>query len=238
MKTGRWLSISCGVVFLVSITCAEKVLSFTEVDRRPVTSNSLELLPLIDPLKPTEFERAYLDSFSILKSENACSEFFGGPSAIAALNQLIQQIRPTHLDRRIGMRMTGQSTIVTSAINHFTFRYFEKAEVNLDGPFYRGNSPLALGRIAQIGPFEPNTREARVASVLHELGHLVRKPDGQWVLLNDGNDLGQSQDNTRRVMDVCGEQIKALRGVSFEEELLGAQSVAPARASVVPGASG
>jgi hypothetical protein len=244
MKTGRWLSLSCGVVFLVSFTCAEQVLSSPDVatgvdghPAQPTRANSLELLPLSDPLKPSELERAYLDSFSILKGENSCSEFYGGPAAIAALNQLTQQIRPTHLDRRIGIRMTGESTIVTSAISHFTFRFFDKAEVNLDGPFYRSNSPSALGRIPQIGPFEPNTREARVTSVLHELGHLVRGPNGQWVLPNDGDDLGQSQANTRRVLDVCGEQIKALRGVSFEEELLGAQSAAPPRAGVVDGTS-
>ncbi len=241
MKTGHWFSIACGFGFLALIAGAPRqVLSFAESDRhirQPVQLNPVELLPLSNPRKPTELERAYLDSFSILKSENSCSEFYGGPAAIAALNQLTQQIRPTHLDRRIGIRMTGESTIVTSMINHFTFRFFDKAEVNLDGPFYQGNIFAGRGRIPQIGPFEPNTREARVTVVLHELGHLIQKPDGQWVLPNDGNDFDQSQENTRRVVDVCGKQIKARRAISFEEELLGAQSPVPARAGVVDATS-
>ena len=205
---------------------------------RPARLNSIELLPLANPRKPTELERAYLDSFSILKYENSCSEFYGGPAAIAALNQLTQQIRPTHLDRKIDIRMTGESMIVTSAVSNFTFRLFQKAEVNLNGPFYQGNIFAGRGRIPQIGPFEPNTREARVTSVLHELGHLIQKPDGQWVLPNDGHDFDQSQENTRRVLDVCGEQIKALRKVSFEEELLNAQSPAPLRSNAVDAANG
>jgi hypothetical protein len=240
MKTGRWFTIVGGLVFLVSSTCGEqRVLSSTKNNGWPSQpiGSYLELLPLSDPRKPTELEGAYLDSFSILKDSNACSAFYGGPLAIAALNQLAQQIRPTHLDRRIGFRMTGQTMIVTSAITHFTFRLFDKVEVNLDGPFYRGNVSSARVKVPQIGPFEPNTREARVTSILHELGHLVRRPDGQWVLPNDGDDFGQSQENTRRVLDVCGERIRAVRNFSFEEELLGARPNTVPQSGPVDGAS-
>jgi hypothetical protein len=241
MTTGRWFTIACGLVFLLSITCAEqKVLSSTENDAHPVlpvSFSSLELLPLTNPLKPTEIERAYLDSFIILKDQNSCSEFYGGPLAIAALNRLTQQIRPTHLDRRIGIRMTGETMIVTSAVTHFTYRLFEKVEVNLDGPFYRGNVSSARGKVPPIGPFEPNTREARVTSVLHELGHLIRRPDGQWVLPNDGGDWGQSEENTRRVLDICGERIRGVRNFSFEEELLSARSSALLQSGAADGTS-
>jgi hypothetical protein len=230
MKTGYWLSIAFGFVFLASITCApQKVLSFAPNDRhtrQPVAPNSIELLPPANVLKPTELERAYVDAFSILKSENSCSEFFGGSPAIAALNELAQQIRPTHLDRRIGIRMTGETTIVTSALTGFTFRLFARAEVNLDGPFYAAKLPSIRRSTPRIGPFEPNTRETRVTTVLHELGHLIQKPDGKWVLPNDGNNSGESEENTRRVLNVCGEQIRALRNFSFEEELLLAGSTA------------
>jgi hypothetical protein len=223
MKTGSWFSIASTFSLLASITCVQQVLSFAGSERY-ATPNPVELLPLSNPRSPTELEQAYLDSFSILKYENRCSEFYGGPSAIAALNELTKQIRPTHLDRRIGIRMTGESTIVVSALTGFTFRLFKKAEVNLDGPFYRGRTAFVRDRVPQIGPFEPNTREARVTTVLHELGHLIRGRDRQWLLPNDGESVGESEANTQRVLNVCGEQIRALHNVSFEEELLGAHS--------------
>ena len=217
MKAKYWLGIVCGFLFLVSIIWApQSVLSFSKDSASP---DPVELLPFANPEKPTELEQAYVDAFTILKHENSCSAFYGGPSAIAALNELAQQIRPTHLDRRIGIRMTGGSTVVTSAVTGFTFRLFDQAEVNLDGPFYRANGFFPRGRVPQIGPFEPSTREARVTTVLHELGHLIRKGDGQWVLPNDGDNSGKSEENTRRVLEVCGEQIKALHNFTFAEEL-------------------
>jgi len=225
MKTGCWLSIACGVGLFASITCAQqKVLSFAANEghpKQPVAPYSIELLPLANPRKPTELERAYVDAFSILKYKNSCSEFYGGSSAIVALNELAQQIRPAHLDRWIGIRMSGETTIVTSMATGFTFRLFARAEVNLDGPFYRRPSSTR-GNLPQIGPFEPKTREARVTTMLHELGHLIRRPDGKWVLPNDGSNTRDSEENTGRVLEVCGEQIRALHNFSFEEELLGA----------------
>ena len=226
MKTGSWFSIAGTFGLLAAITCMQqKVLSFAGSERS-ATPEAVELLPLSNPQSHTELEQAYLDSFSILKNENKCSEFYGGSSAIAALNELTKQIRPTHLDRHIGIRMTGKSTIIVSVLTGFTFRLFEKAEINLDGPFYRGRAALVRDRAPQIGPFDPNTREARATTVLHELGHLIRGRDGRWLLPNDGDSFGESEANTQRVLEVCGEEIRALHNVSFEEELLGAQSAA------------
>jgi hypothetical protein len=226
MKTGYWLSIAGTFSLLASITCVQqKVLSFAG-DESHASPKSIELLPLSNPQRPTELEQAYLDSFSILKDENRCSEFYGGPYAIAALNELTKQIQPTHLDRRIAIRMRGESTIVVSALTGFTFRLFDKVEINLDGPFYKGSASSIRGRVPQIGPFGPNSREARVTTFLHELGHLIRGRDGQWLLPNDGESAGESEANTQRVLNVCGEQIKALHNLSFEEELLAAQSAA------------
>jgi hypothetical protein len=159
-----------------------------------------------------------------LKSENSCSAFYRGPLSLVALNELAQQLKPTHLDRRIGIRMSGETTIFISALTGFTFRLFQKAEVNLDGPFYQSRSVGTRVRVPPIGPFEPNTREARVTTVLHELGHLVRRADGQWVLPNDGNSAAESEENTQRVLNVCGEQIRALHNFTFAEELLSARA--------------
>jgi hypothetical protein len=230
MKTEYWLSIVGTLSLLASVTCVQqKVLGFAGNENH-ASSNSLDPLPLANPAKPTEVEQAYLDSFSILKHKNPCSEFYGGSSAIAALNELTQQIRPKRMNPRIGIRMTGETTIITSALTGFTFRLFKRAEVNLDGPFYQGRAAFAPGYVSQIGPFEPNTREARVTTFLHELGHLIRGRDGKWLLPNDGESFGDSEANTQRVLEVCGEEIRALHNVSFEEEILGAQS------SAAPGA--
>ena len=230
MNTGLWFRIACGFLFLFPIICGEPaVSSATESEAcpsLPVGRDAFAVLPLVDPLKPTQLEQAYLDSFSILKSENSCSAFFGGSQSIVALNQFIRQIRQSRFDQRVGLRMTGETTTITSAATHFTFRLFEKVEVNKDGPFYRRNTSSANGQIPQIGPFDPNTREARVTSILHELGHLIQKPGGQWVLPNDGNDPGLSRENTQRVLGVCGEQIRSLHKSSLAAELLGVRSAA------------
>lgn len=229
MRRGSWLIVAVSFGFLVTITSAQhKMLSFAGSERRvsAIPLAPVELLPVANPRNPTEVEQAYLDSFSILKGENSCSQFYGGPFAIAALNRLTEQLKPAHLEQRVGIRMKGQTTIVTSALNGFTFRLFDKAEVNLDGPFYAGNTLPGRARVPRIGPFEPNTREARVTTVLHELGHLIRTADGAWLLPNDGSNWVASEENTRRVLNVCSEQIRALRNVSFEEEYLWAQSAA------------
>jgi hypothetical protein len=239
MKTGYWLRLISSFVIFASMTLVQQpVLSSAGNDRRIVPAARvapIELLPLANPRSLTAVEQAYLDSFSILRYDNSCSQFFGGSFAIAALNRLTEQLRPTRLDRRVGMRMKGEITIVTSALNGFTFRLFDKAEVNLDGPFYQGNTFPGRGRVPRIGPFEPNTREARVTTVLHELGHLVRSPDGRWVLPNDGSSWVDSEENTRRVIHVCGEQIRALHNFSFEEEFLGAQAAAGLGSSALNG---
>ena len=238
MKTRFWVSIVGGLALFASIAFAQQqVLSFAGNDRRvsPGVPLELVLLPVANPQRPTLIQQAYLDSFSILRYENSCSQFYGGPFAIAALNRLTEQLRPTRLEQRIGIRMKGETTIITSALTGFTFRLFDRAEVNLEGAFYQGNVLPGRGRVPRIGPFEPNTREARVTTLLHELGHLVRRADGQWVLPNDGSNQADSEENTRRVLDVCGEQIRALHNVSFEEEFMGAQSAAGLGSSALDG---
>jgi hypothetical protein len=46
--------------------------------------------------------------------------------------------------------------------------------------------------------------------LLHELGHLLRGPDGRWLLPDDGGNEVQSATNTMTIMDKCSEQIKSL----------------------------
>ena len=198
---------------------------------RPESSTSSvaplwSLLPFADLRKPTLLEKAYLDAYTILKEDNSCSRFYSGPSAISALNQLVRNLSPTYFNRAIALRMTGRTTSVQDYRTGRYYRLFEKAEVNLNGSFYKGNSSVSEARIPPIGYFQPNTKEARVTILLHELGHLLTKPDKEWVLPDDGADPDISRQNTNRVIGACRDQINGLSHLSVEQELVGARKAA------------
>jgi len=181
------------------------------------------LLPFADSKKPSLIEKAYLDALTILKEDNSCSRFFGGSSAIGGLNELVRRLTPTHLDRLIAVRMKGETSRVRDYLTGRAFRLFQKAEVNLSGPFFKGNTSQYEVRIPSIGSFPPNTREARVTILLHELGHVLSTADKQWVLPDDGNDVNLSRKNTERVIDACRDQITQIGHLSFERELIAAR---------------
>src|SRR2546423_7625109 len=106
--------------------------------------------------------------------------------------------------------MRGQTMFVTNATYGFTYRLFDKAELNLRGSFYHANYFHLTASAPAIGDFPPNTREARVTILLHELGHLIEDSDKQWLLPNDGNDASVSHENTLRIVAVCREEIRRL----------------------------
>ena len=182
------------------------------------------LLPFADSKKPSLIEKAYLDALTILKEDNSCSRFFGGSSAIGGLNELVRHLTPTHLDRLIAVQMKGETSRVQDYLTGRAFRRFQKAEVNLSGPFFKGNASLYEAKIPFIGTFPPNTREARVTILLHELGHVLSTADKKWILPDDGNDASLSRKNTDRVIDACRGQITQVGRLSFERELIGARS--------------
>lgn len=171
-----------------------------------------------DERKLNELDKAYLDAYTILREDNACSRLYGGPVAIEALNELFRMVRPAYLERHIAVRMSGETTMYRNAITGFSFRMFEKAEINMAGSFYRGNSPSER-RVPLVADFQPNTRKTRVALLLHELGHLVRGEDKKWVLSDDGNDLELSEKNTQRVVEVCRKDIEAVTRMTVVEQL-------------------
>ena len=45
---------------------------------------------------------------------------------------------------------------------------------------------------------------------LHELGHLMKGPDGHWLLPDDGSDEELSSRNSQRIELLCGAQIRDL----------------------------
>jgi hypothetical protein len=117
--------------------------------------------------------------------------------------------------------MTGKTGKVISLKYTLSYRLFDKAKLNLGGPFYRDNASHSN---RSIGGFLPNTREARVTILLRELGHLIERRDKQWLLPNDGTSEDLSQENTERVIAVCGEQIRRLSRISFARELQAART--------------
>lgn len=174
-------------------------------------------LPSADRLSP--LEQTYLDAFTILRGDNSCSRFFGGARVIEVLNELKKQLRPGYTESGIAVKMSGETISYTSFNYGFSYRLFAKAELNLKGAFYSANTFHSGASVPSVGRFSPNTREARVTILLHELGHLVETADKQWLLPNDGKDPSLSIRNTQQIIRVCGEQIEELSSTSFESEL-------------------
>jgi hypothetical protein len=158
------------------------------------------------------FASAYYDALNILSTNNPCSDFFGGPvQAVDVFNKLIATVRKEYLLNSIGMRMSGETTNVRDAGTKQEYRLFERVSINANGPFYRKRFSNSEPLMPRIGAFDPNTREVRVLILLHELGHVVKAPNGNWLLPNDGHNEEQSRNNSHKIEDICGEQIKDLR---------------------------
>lgn len=151
---------------------------------------------------------AYYDTLSILSTFNRCSDFFGGPAAaVDIFNRMIGQVEKDYFSAAIGMEMSGITMNFSNAETQAEFRLFDKVMLNVNGPFYRRVS----GSDGRVGSFSPSTREARVLIFLHELGHVVKGPDGKWLLPNDGDDGALSRRNSTTVEKICGNEIKGLR---------------------------
>ena len=154
---------------------------------------------------------AYYDTLSILSTPNECSDFFGGPSAsVEIFNGLIGKVRKTYIQPSIAIRMTGAAVSGFHATTRTTYRLFDKVLINGNGPFYKKKNSAWEPTVHGVGTFAPNTKEARVLMLLHELGHVVKGVGGEWLLPDDGADEALSRDNTRKIEDVCGGQIKNL----------------------------
>jgi hypothetical protein len=127
-------------------------------------------------------------------------------------NTLYSKLETSRLaDTKTGVAMSGPTSSVMNARTGANYRLFEKAIINTSGPFYRRKLSRTDPLVPNVGSFEPNTREARAAILLHELGHLVQGADGRWLLPNDGTSDTQSIKNTTTIETRCGEQIKELR---------------------------
>jgi hypothetical protein len=163
------------------------------------------------PSRDEQVNDAYRDALSIVATDNTCSRFFGGPYAASrVLTELAMQLRRTRLNSGVGIRMFGRETTVISSVHSLQYRLFERAEVNLAGPFSTHQRFTAEAHIDNVGSFPPDTREARALMLLHEIGHLITGPDGTWLLPDDGHDEARSNANTLLIETKCGAQIRAL----------------------------
>jgi hypothetical protein len=106
--------------------------------------------------------------------------------------------------------MSGGYTFYQNHRTGVTYRLFDRAMINRDGPFAPGGRPGAAPP-TRVGRYASHTRPARALILLHELGHLVEGPGGGWLLPNDGGDYLLSERNTERVEAHCIEQLKAIR---------------------------
>ena len=170
-----------------------------------------------EPQKFGLVDIAYLDAFTILIGDNACSRYFGGPHAASALTELVRQLQPRYLDSKIAIRMSGRITTVQSNATGFSFRLFEKAELNLSGSFFKARGSDRKFSISPI--YAPNTRQTRGVVLLHELGHLVTTADRRWVLADDGDNPGLSLRNTEKIVSVCRNEIDQLSRLTPAQEL-------------------
>lgn len=162
-------------------------------------------------IRDKQIGNAYRDALSIVAADNACSQFFGGSYAAATvLAELAGQLHRTKLDMGIGIRMSGRETTIISRAHQLQYRLFERAEVNLAGPFSTHQHFPSEAHVPSVGSFQPDTREARALMLLHEIGHLIVGPDGAWLLPDDGHNEAQSNANTHLIEAKCGAQIRAL----------------------------
>lgn len=176
----------------------------------PVAPPRPLLLPVDNLIKSAELRNAYVDTFEILSNENDCSRFFGGQSAAFVLGELTKRITTGSLSHSVALRMKGKVTMVTNGSFKISYRLFDKAEINLNGSFFRAQTFPGDPHVPYVGRFRPNTREARIAILLHELGHVVQAEGNNWILPDDGRDTNLSTENTAKVLDVCGKEIRAI----------------------------
>lgn len=170
--------------------------------------------------KDEVLESVYYNTLSILSTSNRCSDFFGGSGpSMEVFSQLMGQVRKEYMSPTIAMRMRGTTTNAENVRTNARYRLFDKVAINANGAFYKRKNFRAEQTIPGVGSFEANTREVRVLILLHELGHLIRGQDGEWLLPNDGGNEQLSRNNSRKIEEVCGEQIKGLRDDEVQRNL-------------------
>ncbi|HEY0006540.1 MAG TPA: hypothetical protein VGB17_17285 [Pyrinomonadaceae bacterium] len=171
-------------------------------------------------LKDKLINSAYRDVFRLLQEKNSCSNFYGGAAhSLEVLNKLVARLKKETLASKAGIEMSGETVNFSNHRTGSAYRLFKRAVVNANGPFYKQKIFPADAFVPGIGSYQPNSREGRALMLLHELAHLVKGPQGEWLIPDDGNDALRSQQNTIAIEDVCGAQLKGLKKAEEREQL-------------------
>ena len=157
-------------------------------------------------------EQAFQDAISILSRNNSCSRFFGDTKMAEEVLQRLASQFQIHLlrDSRTGIEMSGNFIYFDKTEKHGGYRLFAAATINTAGAFFKAKVFPAEPHVPRVGSFEPNTREARVLMLLHEVAHLVKGQNGNWLIPDDGNAPPLSQRNTGLIESQCRQQILSL----------------------------
>ena len=168
--------------------------------------------PRVKPVVHKSIEQAAEDAITIISNNNSCKRFFGDTKTNqTVLRRLSRKFEIRLLrDSRTGIEMSGKFTSFGETEDHAGYRLFDAATINSQGPFLKAKVFRAESYVPPVGSFRPNTREARVLMLLHELAHLVTGEDGEWLIPDDGNDPALSEQNTKLIESKCKPQILLL----------------------------
>ena len=157
-------------------------------------------------------DQAFQDAIRILSNDNSCSRFYGDrKTAEEVLSRLALQFQIGFLhDSSTGIEMSGNFTSFGQTEARAGYRLFAAAKINVRGPFLKAKVFPSDPYVPTVGSFLPNTREARVLMLLHELAHLIGAQKGNWLIPDDGGSTELSSQNTALIESQCKAQIRRL----------------------------
>ena len=206
------------VLSLLLLQAAQHPAQEVNNDSRPATVEEVAApvekapQPVVLVKKDWSLTQAYVDVFKILSDQNTCSNFYGGSSvATTALNDFVALVKAQPMSREVSFQMAGPSVLIRNAVTGKSYRLFNTTLVNTNGSFYQRRMETLRRFPSDIGSFAAGSRQARALILLHELGHLIRGEDGEWLLPDDGHNGEQSKANTLRVQQACRVQLESLK---------------------------
>ena len=206
------------VLSLLLLQAAQHPAQEVNNDSRPATVEEVAA-PVEKPPQPVvlvnkdwSLTQAYVDVFKILSDQNTCSNFYGGSSvATTVLNDFVALVKARPMSREVSFQMAGPSVLIRNAVTGKSYRLFNTTLVNTNGSFYQRRMETIRRFPSDIGSFAAGSRQARALILLHELGHLIKGEDGEWLLPDDGHNGEQSSANTLRVQQACRAQLESLK---------------------------